>query len=675
MLIRLAVSAFTAAMAAVAPASAQSPNPPPLQAFATYDAVDTVRLAPDGEHLFVMRLPARNASYIVEVFDTSDFSEEPVRIGSREMEIVGARWVDDDHIWVTFRQQVRDRIEGVNQGVYEFKRAIVHRTGRGGFREMPDDARLVSTLPGEPGTIMVSTADLDYGEDLEGRAFSDVSTPDYYRYDVETLQRRMAIRGNNRLGGYDLDNEGNFRFATEVDVGSREVVYYTRDPGAETWRELIRFDLEDYEEFGQQGINVIGFDPDDSSLAIALAHNGANTIGVHLLDLDDGQFVDTLFRLDDVDILGWRDEPFIDEPTNVAGFSFYREGAVEVAWINEDIAALQASIDQAFPGYRNRIYDCVDGCDQMLVSSRGAQRPGDYYYIEDGEARFIGSANPIVEAEQLGEENFITYTARDGREIPGILTLPAFGEAPHPLVVVPHGGPWVSETRAYDEWAQVLASHGYMVLQPQYRGSEGYGLDHWLASWGQWGLTMQDDKDDGVRFLVEQGLADPDEAAMFGWSYGGYAAFAATVRDDPQPYQCTIAGAGVSDISRIQADFTQNRIGRQLIREGYRGLDPSEEAANANVPILVIHGEVDQRVPIYHSNRMVSELREHNKPYRYVVLEDADHFSNTIDFDNQMILYSELLNWLSGPCGMSTPGNEPGQFAETMGEAEAESMR
>ena len=135
----------------------------------------------------------------------------------------------------------------------------------------------------------------------------------------------------------------------------------------------------------------------------------------------------------------------------------------------------------------------------------------------------------------------------------------------------------MSETRAYDEWVSVLTNRGYMVLQPQYRGSQGYGIDHWLSSWGQWGITMSDDKDDGVRYLVEQGLADPDQVAMFGWSYGGYAAFAAAVRQPPV-YNCAIAGAGVSDLDIIQRDFGGSPIQSELIEEGYTGMSPNEFA-------------------------------------------------------------------------------------------------
>jgi len=640
---------------------------PPLEAFATYAFMDNVGLSPDGRYLAMRRLPARNADYIIEIYDTEDLSARPVRLGAERMSIQSLRWVNSDYLYVTFRQQVRDNIEGINQGAYEFKTALAPRNPRREWIELPDDASLVDTLPEDDNAILILTAGFSRG-DIEGRAISDLVTRDFVRFNLRTERSRTVLRGNTRLGGYRLDNQGNVRFASEVSAESREVIYYSRPPGAsDEWNEFLRFSLEDYREYGQTGIALLGFDPENPNHAFVRAHRGQDTLGVHLIDVNSGQWLETIYQLEGVDVQGSRVTPDVERRGEIAGFAAYVDGQSEVVWINERMSQLQAAVDASFPGTRNFIVDCYNDCAKMLIFTQGSKDPGSYFLITDGQAQFLGGQYPLLEPQQLGREMFIRYPARDGRSIPGIVTLPPTGDGPFPLVVVPHGGPWVSETRAYDEWASVLASHGYMVLQPQYRGSEGYGLDHWLASWGQWGYTMQDDKDDGVAFLVEQGLADPEQVAMFGWSYGGYAAFAATVRS-PSPYQCTIAGAGVSDINRIQADFTRSRIGRQLIREGYRGLDPADEVANANVPILVIHGEIDQRVPIYHSNRFVDGLRQHNKEHRYIILEDADHFSNTIDFDNQMILFSELLTWLSGPCGMATPNNQPGAFQATLGQ-------
>ncbi len=210
-----------------------------------------------------------------------------------------------------------------------------------------------------------------------------------------------------------------------------------------------------------------------------------------------------------------------------------------------------------------------------------------------------------------------------------------------------------SEIINYDEWGQFLASRGYLVMQPQFRGSLGYGIDHWTSSFGEWGLAMQDDKDDGARWLVGQGLADPDRLAMFGWSYGGYAALVASLRDD-QLYQCAIAGAPVSDPIRFRANFRGGGLSRiqfAQLEEGYAGLVPEDMTADVNIPIMLVHGDLDQRVLIRHSRAFVNGLERNNKPHRFVILEGADHFFNTLFYEHQIELYTEISNFLSNDCG------------------------
>ena len=658
---RKLILAAAAALTSVSAATALQGEVVPLEYFATYAAVADVALSPDGEHIAMRRLPARDGNYIIEVRPTDDLTADPVRLGAERMEILNMAWVGPEHLYVRFRQQVRERIEDVNQGVYEYKQAIVRWDGRGGFRELADDTQIVRIMRGDPDNIIIRTAGLSNEtniDDLRNQSIGRATTPDFYRYNIRTGRQTRILRGSGRFnGGYELDQEGNPRFATEINRGDRTVHYFWRpDPDDPEWREVFSFELEDYERYGTTGVNVVGFDPDDDTRAYVLAHNGENTVGAHIMDLERGTITRTIYQREDVDLLGPVFEPDIDREAELAGFAFYADGQRQYAFINQRMAAIQDVVDAAFPNTRNVIQDCVNDCAQMLVFSQSSEEPGVYYYIAGGQPVVIGRSYPQLLDAALGREAFITYEARDGLEIPGILTVPEFGEAPYPLVVLPHGGPWVSETRAYDEWAAVLANRGYMVLQPQYRGSEGYGLDHWLPSWGQWGITMSDDKDDGVRYLVDQGLADPDRVAMFGWSYGGYAAFAAAVRQPPV-YNCAIAGAGVSDLDVIQRDFGGPGIGGELIQEGYAGMSPNEFAGDITVPLLIIHGEVDQRVPIYQSRFMVQALERNNIPHRFVELPDADHFSNTLNFDNQLTLFTELTSWLANECGMPTDQN------------------
>jgi dipeptidyl aminopeptidase/acylaminoacyl peptidase len=291
----------------------------------------------------------------------------------------------------------------------------------------------------------------------------------------------------------------------------------------------------------------------------------------------------------------------------------------------------------------------------LTIFNSGPHDPGTYYLVKNGQLKVIGSRQPLFKSEDLADVKYITYKARDGKNIPGFLTVPK-GEPPFPTIILPHGGPYVRETVAYDEWSQLLANRGYLVLQPQYRGSQGHGLEHWMSAFSgasQAGRKMQDDKDDGAMYLVDEGLADPERLAMFGWSYGGYAALVAASRT-PQLYQCVIAGAAVSDPT-MQVNYARDTLRGASVESWLdlwlNGVSPVDEAEKVNVPILLIHGDVDQRVPLDNAKVYRRALDKYKKNYKYVELEGADHFSSTLFYNHQLKMYQSLIDYLKNDCG------------------------
>jgi len=291
----------------------------------------------------------------------------------------------------------------------------------------------------------------------------------------------------------------------------------------------------------------------------------------------------------------------------------------------------------------------------MIVTNRGPHDPGSFWLVRNGTMTKLGSRNPLLQQEDLSDVEFIRYPARDGLSIPAYVTKPE-GEGPFPLIVLPHGGPHVNEIISYDEWGQLLANNGYMVLQPQYRMSTGWGKNHFDSAYGEHGLAMQDDKDDGALFLVEQGLVDPDRIAMFGWSYGGYAALVATTRED-QIYQCAIAGAAVADPEKsFRSGSRRGNPPKALIdwaeRRGTIGINPINEVAKANIPLLMVHGDVDARVLYYHYEDYRDAMnRAGNTDAQYLTLEGADHFSRTLMYNHQEAFFTKMLDFLENDCG------------------------
>jgi dipeptidyl aminopeptidase/acylaminoacyl peptidase len=266
----------------------------------------------------------------------------------------------------------------------------------------------------------------------------------------------------------------------------------------------------------------------------------------------------------------------------------------------------------------------------------------------------LGSRNPLVKPSDLSDVEYIRYPARDGKMIPGYVTKPK-GPGPHPLIVLPHGGPHVNEVIGYDEWGQLLANNGYMVLQPQYRMSVGWGQEHFDSAMGQHGLAMQDDKDDGAKYLVSKGWADPDRMAMFGWSYGGYAALVAASRPD-NLYQCTIAGAAVADAKKVYLKRSGGSSPKPIdewarARGGFVGINPIEEVDKVNIPVLMVHGDVDARVLYFNYEDYKKKMEEAGKEAQFLTLKGADHFSRTLMYNHQEEFYTKMLDFLENDCG------------------------
>jgi dipeptidyl aminopeptidase/acylaminoacyl peptidase len=264
----------------------------------------------------------------------------------------------------------------------------------------------------------------------------------------------------------------------------------------------------------------------------------------------------------------------------------------------------------------------------------------------------IGPAYQGISARDVSEVKFISYAAVDGRKIPAFLTLPhGLSQKNLPLIVLPHGGPVAQDDPGFDWWAQALASRGYVVLQPEFRGSTGFGWAHLSAAFGEWGRKMQTDLSDGVRYLASQGLVDPKRVCIVGGSYGGYAALAGPTLDRGV-YRCAVSVAGISD----PQNFLNWRRGRQRTSDsisirfwtrlmGEAGVDdpklaaisPLRHAAEADAPILLIHGNDDTVVPIEQSEDMENALRSAGRPVTLVRLKSEDHWLSRSETRGQML--------------------------------------
>lgn len=646
------VSAIGLVMAAPTPTQAQGSVP--IEVWALRDVVDAVQVSPDGKHLLVHKVESREGDYILEIYKTDDLSKPLRRLNANPMEIVSAQWVSDDVIFGTAWQVNRKTVKGPEEDVRDYK-TYAYALEKNKFTSVDGDFSIVNLLPNEPDHVLVSNGKVV--PDATGvDPFSAFRPREYYRFNLKTGARSLVLRGGGKFPAVDRwDNEGNPRFTQVQDTASGTLISYYRKPGDSEWKKFQEFDLNDPKNLyrilgGFHGI--VGFDPKNPNIGYMIDNpNGEDKAGLYEFDFTTGTLGKKLFQADDADVMGIQLHSIPGKDTLVA--ARYSGAKRERHWFDEEEKALFTALEQQIPyahsiGVSSR---SLDGS-TMIVQNTGPRDPGSFWLVKDGKLAKLGSRNPLLNPEQLSDVKYVRYPARDGRIIPAYVTTPK-GTGPFPLIVLPHGGPQVNEIITYDEWGQLLANAGYMVLQPQYRMSVGWGQDHFDSAYGEHGGKMQDDKDDGALWLVEQGLADRGRMAMFGWSYGGYAALVAASREN-NIYQCAIAGAAVADaekqyLGRRNADL--KALDEWSKRRGTIGINPINEVDKVNIPLLMVHGENDRRVLYYHMKDYQKKFEAAGKTGEFVTLEGADHFSNTLMYTHQQQFYTKMLDYLANDCG------------------------
>lgn len=602
-----------------------------VEAFSILPMIRSVSVSPDGKQLAIVRASTKNGDYYIEIRQTKDLTKEPIKLGASKMLVSGVSWLNNEKISVSFRQILRDgaRSYWVNQF------AITDTDGKGGWL-VPFQSKknirgynIIDSLPNNPDEVLV---EVDINNNF---------IPDVVRMNIKTGRTKTIMRGNTkRSGGFSADADGEIRTATGWNASEGTIDLFARKKGDDDWQLIFQNSPKDRENFA-----FIGFNDENPNELWVNANMGENTTGIYLYNLETKQYSERLFGLESVDVGG----VMFDRFGKSLGFS-YTTKQPKRYFLDAEMKSIYQGIEDLFKGEFVSISSYSDDLNQLVIRTASAKNPGTYYLLSyQQKLNKIGDVSPQIKPEMLSNVKYISYKTRDGLKQKAYVTLPSTGKAPYPTVVMPHGGPWSRDVNIYDEWTQLLASQGIMVIQPQFRGSEGYGMKHWKDGDKEWGLKMQDDMDDSALYLVKKGLADKDKLAMFGWSYGGYSAFVASLRDN-NIYQCSIAGAGVSNLDRINSTLNESRFLRELQRPTIEGISPVNHVDKVNIPILVVHGDIDIRVPVKHSREFVAQLEKLKKDHKYVELKDADHFSDTLFYDHKKEFYGEMLSWFTNKC-------------------------
>lgn len=367
---------------------------------------------------------------------------------------------------------------------------------------------------------------------------------------------------------------------------------------------------------------------------VMVAQNTKGRWGYFTMALSDGKVSGPFFEVEDKDVAHViKDKNRIVHGVQYSGFQ------PGYAFFDDKIQKVIDKIASELPDYSATLESFSPDWQHLVFYLEGIDSPGDYYLYSKGKFSFIASSRPDIPTDKIHQVFQTEIKARDGLRIPTLLTLPAVAELKDlPAIMLPHGGPESYDRIGFDWLAQYFASRGYLVMQPQFRGSEGFGAEFTLKGRGEWGLKMQDDLTDTVKTLMKSGYVDPERVCIVGISYGGYAALAGAAFT-PDVYQCAIAINGVSDIERMLRDERYKHgkdhwvvaYWQKLISEGQvdeqhvKRISPINHIDKIKIPVLLIHGTHDEVVPDHQSEHMFDEMVDQKANVQYLELEQADH--------------------------------------------------
>lgn len=603
---------------------AAEPSPLPLEAFADLPMVSSVKLSPDGQRFAALVNSGDNTVLAVRDVVGNPSMKPLLRTDNKQFRFSWIRWVNDERVVVSIAFPSRrgwtevseTRLVSISRNGGEPVNLVRRSAFDASGRPAQFQDRVIDWLPEDGRHIL-----LEFDEENRGE-------PDVYKVNVETGKRQAVHRSRRDVKHWITDHTHRVRVGLRRDDNDFEVLVC--DPDGSNWRTAWRYRL-----FERGAVEPLGFGNDVNKFYIRADHEGRAAI--FEVDLADPALPRKLLLSDPKwDVNG----DLLTAPKTWAAIGV-DTGILESSGSNiwdPDYKQLIRGIDQALPARRNRLVQfSADGSRYLLYSS-GNGVPGQYLLgqRDKGELSPLAETYPRLAGRSLPPKRGYTVTARDGMQLPVLLTLPKSGGEPKslPTVLLPHGGPISVDTYAFDPWVQFLADRGYAVLQVNFRGSSGLGHAHMSAGLKRWGLEMQDDLSDAVKWLVDRGTADPGRVCVVGASYGGYAALMGAAKT-PELYRCVLSFAGVTDLIDLAQHQRQFLGGKETFdemvgslwadRDRLKATSPRRLAAQIKAPVLLVHGTLDRSVPFEQGENMADALKSAGKRYRFIKQEDGDH--------------------------------------------------
>ena len=628
--------------------------------------VATATISPDGRHIAAIVHVDGQDNPVVRVWETDNMSKTPMQFGSKSMRFYSIRFIKNDKLLLVANQPV---LNGAWSD-WRDKIAFSNLDGSKIVEPFNDDASNTRDEDRIVGFSVFNSMPLD--PDYALIQINRYSGTDIQKVNLKTGASTPYARSGDDEAFSWSDPKGNIRvkYKIKAEGGVWYKYYYYRDD-AGNWKDLpgLKQSLNDRYTLDVQHVS------NDNKTIWVITDKDSNYAVLRKFDVATQTFSAPVASNTEFDLSGVSFGTADDE------YAQNSDPIREICWAgpvgecqskDETDTRIQNLIQNTFPDATNIVFRIKDAGKTILFSVDGPNLPKTFYLLKnETQLVRIGSMREGWDPKNLAPAAWVTYPARDGMQIPGVLYLPK-GYDPKkdgriPLVVLPHGGPWSRDYLDFDSsmWPQMFATRGFAVLQPNYRGSTDLGKNLWKAGDKEWGAKMQDDNDDGAKWLVKIGVADPDRMMLYGYSYGGFAGAAAAARSGSASeglWQCAISGGPAIDLVRIKNDWGESRLQRVTQGVTVDGWNPMAHLNEIKIPWLIVHGAYDHQADIMHSKDAAAKMKSvnPNADFKFVQIDRMSHTLNKMLPEHKERLMSEVLNWTANHCGnISKSFNDP----------------
>jgi len=589
------------------------------------------QLSPDGEHLAFLK-PWQNRLNI-HVQKIGEAAETRIT-GATERDITAYIWANNKRV-----AYVQDKAGDENFRLYAVN---------------IDGTDLKELTPFEKVRVGIVDELKDNDEEMLIQMNKrNVRLFDAYRINIYSGEMRMIAQNPGSVVGWMTDHDGNLRLAMTTDGVNTSVLY--RDSEKDNFQTLITTSFKETFE-------PAFFTFDNKNLYVA-SNIGKDKTGYYEYDVKKKELGKLIYENPEVDVAVLLKS---DKRKKITGAAYITDKR-HYQFFDEERRLLQEDLEKRLPGYEVVVASMSRDETKVLIRTYSDRSLGVYYYLNRATNEFqkLANVSPWLNEEELAEMKPITYTSRDGLTIHGYLILPKGLKAKKlPVVVNPHGGPWGRDVWGFSPEVQFLANRGYAVLQMNFRTSTGYGRKFWEAGFKQWGLAIQDDISDGVKWLIDQGIADSKRIGIYGGSFGGYATLAG-VTFTPDLYACGVDYVGISNLFTLinsippywepMREMFYEMIGHpEKDKELYQKISPLFHADQIKVPMLVAQGANDPRVNKQESDQIVDALKKRGIEVSYMVKDNEGHgFRNE---ENRFDFYRAMEEFLGKHLGGRVEG-------------------